>query len=115
MSEQNTPTAATPLSALAERANSSDAWWKADALDQRSELELPTRVLVVLENAGITTVEQLKAAGPNRLRQLEGIGRKASVIGGVVDNKQVHMKTTGFYGIPAQVSKSLAYDSRRHS
>jgi DNA-directed RNA polymerase alpha subunit len=77
MSEQNTPTAATPLSALAERANSSGAWWKADALDQRSELELPTRVLVVLENAGITTVEQLKAAGPNRLRQLEGIGKLA--------------------------------------
>jgi DNA-directed RNA polymerase alpha subunit len=76
MSEQNTTTA-TPLSALAERANASGAWWKADALDQRSELELPTRVLVLLENAGITTVEQLKAAGPNRLRQLEGIGNLA--------------------------------------
>ncbi len=76
MSEQNTTTA-TPLSALAERANASGAWWKADALDQRGELELPTRVLVLLENAGITTVEQLKAAGPNRLRQLEGIGKLA--------------------------------------
>jgi DNA-directed RNA polymerase alpha subunit len=76
MTEQNTTTAAaTPLSALAERTAASGAWWKADALEQRSELELPTRVLRVLECAGIHTVEQLKAAGPHRLRKLEGIGK----------------------------------------
>jgi DNA-directed RNA polymerase alpha subunit len=74
MTEQNTTTA-TPLSALAERAASSGSWWEADALEQRSELELPTRVLRVLESAGIHTVEQLKAAGPHRLRKLEGIGK----------------------------------------
>jgi DNA-directed RNA polymerase alpha subunit len=74
MTEQNTTTA-TPLSALAERAAASSSWWKADALEQRSELELPTRVLHVLENAGITTVEELKAAGPHRLRVLDGIGK----------------------------------------
>jgi DNA-directed RNA polymerase alpha subunit len=74
MTEQNT-TAATPLSALAERAAASSSWWKAEALEQRSELELPTRVLHVLENAGITTVEELKAAGPHRLRVLDGIGK----------------------------------------
>ena len=74
MTEQNTTTA-TPLSALAERAAASSSWWKADALEQRSELELPTRVLHVLKNAGITTVEELKAAGPHRLRVLDGIGK----------------------------------------
>jgi DNA-directed RNA polymerase alpha subunit len=77
MSEQNTGTAATPLSALAERAAASSSWWKAEALEQRSELELPTRVLHVLDNAGITTVEELKAAGPRRLRMLDGIGKLA--------------------------------------
>jgi hypothetical protein len=75
MTEQNTTATATPLSALAERAASSGSWWKADALEQRSELELPMRVLRVLESAGIATVEQLKAAGPHRLRELEGIGK----------------------------------------
>jgi DNA-directed RNA polymerase alpha subunit len=75
MTEQNT-TAATPLATLAaERAVSTGSWWKADALEQRSELELPTRVLRVLESAGITTVEELKAAGPHRLRELDGIGK----------------------------------------
>jgi DNA-directed RNA polymerase alpha subunit len=72
MTEQNTTT---PLSALAERAATASAWWKAEALEQRNELELPTRVLHVLDNAGIHTVEQLKAAGPHRLRKLEGIGK----------------------------------------
>jgi hypothetical protein len=32
-------------------------------------------VLACLANAGITTVEQLKAAGPHRLRLIEGIGK----------------------------------------
>jgi DNA-directed RNA polymerase alpha subunit len=67
----------TPLAALAESASASRAWWKTDALDQRNELELPTRVLRVLDDAGIRTVEQLKAAGPHRLRQFEGIGKLA--------------------------------------
>lgn len=74
MSDQNTTTA-TPLSALAERAAASGSWWQETSLDQRSELALPTRVLVALDNAGIRTVEELKAAGPNRLRQLEGVGK----------------------------------------
>jgi DNA-directed RNA polymerase alpha subunit len=71
MSEQTT--AATSLASLAERAAADSDWWKAP--DQRNALELPTRVLHVLDNAGIHTVEQLKAAGPNRLRKLEGIGK----------------------------------------
>jgi DNA-directed RNA polymerase alpha subunit len=66
-------TEATSLSSLAERAAADSAWWKAP--DERNALELPTRVLHVLDNAGITTIEQLKAAGPNRLRKLEGIGK----------------------------------------
>ena len=65
----------TKLSEIAEQANASGAWWKSGALDERSELALPTRVLKVLENAGIMTVEQLKAAGPSRLRKLEGLGK----------------------------------------
>jgi DNA-directed RNA polymerase alpha subunit len=72
MREQITPT--TTLSTLAESAAASGEWWKEDALDH-SELVLPTRVLRVLESAGITTVEELKAAGPARLRKLEGIGK----------------------------------------
>jgi DNA-directed RNA polymerase alpha subunit len=62
---------------LAEQAIASDAWWKEDALDQRNELALPKRVLVILDKAGIRTVEELKAAGPSRLRKLEGIGKLA--------------------------------------
>jgi len=68
-------TSATPLSTLAETAVASGEWWKEDSLGQRSDLELPTRVLVALENAGITTVEQLRAAGPHKLRELEGLGK----------------------------------------
>jgi hypothetical protein len=77
MSEQNITTAATPLSALAERATASGAWWQEDTLDQRSQLALPPRVLAALDNAGIRTVEELKAAGPHRLRKLDGIGKLA--------------------------------------
>lgn len=76
MSEQ-TITNDTSLSALAERAAATGNWWEEDALDHRNALALPTRVLVVLENAGITTVEELKAAGPTKLRELEGIGKLA--------------------------------------
>lgn len=65
---------ATQLSTLAESAAASSAWWKSDTLGQRSALELPTRVLRVLDNAGVSTVEQLKAAGPS-LRRLPGIGK----------------------------------------
>lgn len=75
MSEQANAT--TPLSALAERATASGAWWQEDALDQRRELALPTRVLVALDSAGIRTVEELKAAGPTKLRQLPHIGKQA--------------------------------------
>lgn len=74
MADQDT-TAATPLSLIAERAAASADWWKENALGSRNELELPTRVLVALSNAGIHTVEQLKAAGPNRLRELPHIGK----------------------------------------
>jgi DNA-directed RNA polymerase alpha subunit len=73
MSEQITDT--TPLSTLAERATASVEWWKPGALERPNELELPTRVLVALSNADIHTVAQLRAAGPQRLRELEGIGK----------------------------------------
>jgi DNA-directed RNA polymerase alpha subunit len=66
---------ATKLSTLAESAHASVPWWKSDVLGQRSALELPTRVLHILDNAGIHTIEQLKAAGPHKLRKLEGIGK----------------------------------------
>ena len=76
MSDQiSNSTNLTKLTEIAEQANASGAWGKSGALDERSELELPTRVLKVLENAGIMTVEQLKAAGPSRLRKLEGLGK----------------------------------------
>ena len=65
----------TPLTSLAETAAASGEWWKETSLGQRNDLELPTRVLVALENAGITTVEQLKAAGPHKLRETEGLGK----------------------------------------
>jgi hypothetical protein len=71
-----TPTP-TLLSSLAEQAAASGEWWKEDALDKPSELVLPTRVLVTLGNAGITTVEQLKAAGPNKIRELPHLGKQA--------------------------------------
>lgn len=67
--------AGTTLAALAERAVASGDWWKEGALEKPNVLELPTRVMVALENAGITTVEQLKAAGPNKLRELDGVGK----------------------------------------
>jgi len=74
MSEQ-TLTPKTPLSSLAEKANASGEWWKEGALDKRNEMELPTRVIVALENAGINTLEELKAAGPAKLRRIEHIGK----------------------------------------
>ena len=67
--------ATTSLAALAIDAAATGEWWKEGALEHRPELALPTRVLAILDNAGITTVEQLKAAGPTRLRELEGIGK----------------------------------------
>jgi DNA-directed RNA polymerase alpha subunit len=78
MSDQiSNSTSLTKLSEIAEQANASGAWWKSGAMDERSQLELPARVLKVLEGAGITTVEQLKAAGPARLRKLDGLGKLA--------------------------------------
>ncbi|MBR0753458.1 hypothetical protein JQ604_14820 [Bradyrhizobium jicamae] len=65
------------LSALAETAAATGAWWKPDALGQRSDLELPSRVLTILDNAGIHTVDELKALGPQKLRKLDGIGKQA--------------------------------------
>ena len=62
----------TTLASLAERPSSD--WWKEGADDKPNALELPTRVLKALENEGILTVEQLKAAGPARLRRIEHIG-----------------------------------------
>jgi hypothetical protein len=77
MTEQiSDSTSLTHLSALAEQAIASDAWWKADA-EPRNELALPSRVLAILDKAGIRTVEELKAAGPRRLRMLDGIGKLA--------------------------------------
>ena len=67
----------TSLSTLALDAAATGEWWKEGALEQRPELALPTRVLVILDNAGITTVEQLKAAGPAKLRELPHLGKQA--------------------------------------
>ena len=75
MSEISSDTNLTRLSVLAEQATAKANGGKMDALDQRHELALPTRVLAILDNAGITTVEQLKTAGPHRLRKLDGLGK----------------------------------------
>jgi hypothetical protein len=74
MSEQINVPDGTKLSDLAVRAVASGAWWNVDT-PQPNALALPTRVLVALDNAGITTVEQLKDAGPHKLRQLTGLGK----------------------------------------
>ena len=76
MTEQ-TSTTKTKLADLAADAAATGEWWKEGALEHRPELALPTRVLVILDNAGITTVEQLKAAGPARLRELPNLGKQA--------------------------------------
>lgn len=73
MTEQTTHP--TTLATLGEQAAANSCWWQDE--DHRSDLELSTRVLTALENAGITTVEQLKAAGPHKLRKLDGIGKNA--------------------------------------
>jgi hypothetical protein len=75
MSEQTGFNSGTKLSTLAEQATANSAWWKEEVLTQPSAFALPTRVLVELDSAGITTVEQLKQAGPHRLRRLDGLGR----------------------------------------
>jgi DNA-directed RNA polymerase alpha subunit len=75
MSEQITNT--TTLGSLAEKANASGDWWKEGALERRNVLELPTRTLVALGNAGIHTVEQLRTAGPTRLHNIDGLGKLA--------------------------------------
>jgi hypothetical protein len=75
MTDQTTATTHTNLATLALNAAATGEWWKPGALEHRPELALPPRVLAILDNAGITTVEQLKAAGPARLRDLEGIGK----------------------------------------
>lgn len=72
-----TTTTGTSLAALATDAAASGNWWEEGALEHRPELALPTRVLALLDNAGITTVEQLKAAGPARLRELPHLGKQA--------------------------------------
>ncbi|MBT1509338.1 hypothetical protein KIP88_02390 [Bradyrhizobium sp. SRL28] len=69
--------APTLLSSLAERAAAKGEWWKEDALDKPNALALPARVLAILANADITTVEQLKAAGPAKLRELPHLGKQA--------------------------------------
>jgi len=74
MSEQITN--ATKLADVAERAACAAEWWKESALEQPNDLVLPTRLMVVLDNAGITTVEQLKAAGPTKLQNLPHIGKQ---------------------------------------
>ena len=72
-----TTTTGTKLADLAADAQATGEWWQEGALEHRPELALPTRVLVILDNAGITTVEQLKAAGPARLRELPNLGKQA--------------------------------------
>jgi hypothetical protein len=75
MTDQTTTTTDnTPLGKLAETNVASTEWWKPDA-PERSEFELPTRVLKALEDVGILTVAQLKAAGPHKLRELPHVGK----------------------------------------
>jgi hypothetical protein len=74
MTEQITGT--TKLTEVAERAATGTAWWEENALDQPNALVLPTRVMTALDNAGITTVEQLKAAGPIKLQSLPHVGKQ---------------------------------------
>jgi len=71
----NQTTTPTTLASLADQAAASGAWWDEGALDKPNALVLPTRVLVILSNADITTVEQLKAAGPKKLRELPHLGK----------------------------------------
>lgn len=73
MREQIAPD--TPLSKIAQSFVAAGEWWKEGALGEPNDLELPTRVLVALEHAGIRTVEELKKAGPHKLRELEGLGK----------------------------------------
>jgi hypothetical protein len=65
------------LAALAERASASGDWWKENATPETPDLVLPGRVLAALADAGIETVEQLKAAGPQKIRGLDKIGPQA--------------------------------------
>jgi len=69
-------TTGTPISSIVEQATATGAWWEEDKLDKPSELVLPTRILHALDNAGINTVEQLKAAGPAKLRAIEHLGKQ---------------------------------------
>jgi DNA-directed RNA polymerase alpha subunit len=70
------PTTTTTLASLAEQASATGEWWKETALDAPNELVLPTRVLKALDNAGINTVEALKAAGPAKLREIPHLGKQ---------------------------------------
>ena len=71
-----TPTSTT-LASVAEKAAANGNWWSEDRLDKPSELVLPTRILAALENVGINTVEDLKAAGPAKLREIPHLGKGA--------------------------------------
>ena len=62
-----TTTTQTKLSDLAASAAATGAWWDEGALDKPNVLVLPTRVLVILGNAGITTIEALKGRRPGQL------------------------------------------------
>jgi DNA-directed RNA polymerase alpha subunit len=68
-------TTGTSLASLAEQGAATGNWWTEEAQQQHNDLELSTHVLRALDNAGITTVEQLKAAGSLRLSKLDGIGK----------------------------------------
>ena len=70
-------TTGTTLASVVEKALATGAWWEENKLDQPSELVLPTRILVTLGNAGINTVEELKAAGPQKLREIPHLGKGA--------------------------------------
>lgn len=76
MTETTTTIQSPTLADLAKQAASEGAWWEEKALDTRNPMELPTRVMVALENAGIHTVADLKRAGPHRLRELDGVGKQ---------------------------------------
>ena len=76
MTDQTTTTPESmTLAKLAESSVASTEWWKPDA-PEHSEFELPTRVLKALEDAGIMTVAQLRAAGPHKLQGLPNVGKQ---------------------------------------
>lgn len=76
MTTTNSVTGTMRLDDLAATAAAEGDWWNQDNPPE-SDLALPPRVIDALSRNGIETVEQLKAAGPVKLREMEHIGKQA--------------------------------------